>query len=177
MGASPNITMAQQKALATALTTGHVFYASWPRGSGDRGGVSKPVREGLKAMGLLVDRPTQHGCWPSLALTDEGRAVALTLPDRESSASRQNWIHTGRYLKYGDRPEFAPTPQIPELDTFGLPKVRRFKVEIYRGDELVASKVLTSGNSYLSEGIAFRSWLIDIAFKATMYDRVDWSTA
>jgi hypothetical protein len=64
-----------------------------------------------------------------------------------------------------------------ELDVFHLPKTRRFKVEIYRDDMLIASKVLTSGNSYISEGIAFRSWLIDLDITTTMGDTVIWSTA
>jgi hypothetical protein len=176
MSASPNVTLAQQNALSIALTRSHVFQGR----PSERDCASRCVIEGLVAAGLLKWRergdPNRWN-WPTAVLTDEGRGVALTLPDRESSASRQHYVDHNRYLKYGDRPEFAPTPQIPELDTFGLPKVRRFKVEIYRDDMLIASKVLTSGNSYLSEGIAFRSWLIDIGFKAAMHDRVDWSRA
>jgi hypothetical protein len=112
--ASPNITPAQQKALATALTEGRVWYHS---NYGDRSlrvhGVRRGVRQGLVAMGLLKDverwRRGDGAVWPHLILTDEGRAVALTLTDRESSASRQHYIETGRYLKYGDRPEFGGT--------------------------------------------------------------------
>jgi hypothetical protein len=43
-------------------------------------------------------------------LTDAGRSVALGLPDKESSASRQHFIDTGRYLSYRHREELSPAP-------------------------------------------------------------------
>jgi hypothetical protein len=41
-------------------------------------------------------------------LTDKGRAVARSLDDTESSASRQHYIDTGAYLTYADREELNP---------------------------------------------------------------------
>jgi hypothetical protein len=105
---APHITIAQEKALATALTDGYVSFTSTARGRRVHGGVNKVTRQRLVIMGLLTMNPPRGGVWPSLSLTDEGRAVALTLADRESSASRQHWIETGRYLRYSDRPELTP---------------------------------------------------------------------
>lgn len=116
---SPNITPAQARALSTALLTGHVFIASGPDGRVDpqREGQQRTLEIMANGPGWLEWVPPQLN--PTLTpgyyvLTESGRAIALTLPDRESSASRQHYVDTGRYLRYGDRPDFQ-RPQAHEV--------------------------------------------------------------
>lgn len=106
------LTDAQARTLSIALTKGKVFEASTDNGRVDpltecRWGVAYD----LIAAGLLKEEQllrSQHLTQTRAAyvLTEAGRARALRLPDKTSSASRQHWIETGRYLKYSDREEF-----------------------------------------------------------------------
>ena len=98
------LTPAQSRTLGIAFTEGKVLEAK------NEHGRVNPLTECLWStayelidMGFLFhDGALGHGTY---RLTRDGRERALQLPDKESSASRQHYIDTGRYLKYADREE------------------------------------------------------------------------
>lgn len=77
-------------------------------------------------------------------LTAQGRVTALRLPDEESSASRQHFIDTGKYLTYGDREEFNP------------PK--------FSMGDVVQSNIFDETTQYEIVGMAYgdRTWFYDV---------------
>jgi hypothetical protein len=105
-----SLTLAQARTLSVALTAGKVYLANNPNGRVDpRSEVLRRTADQLVELGHIrwvayVNRSLSRMGY--YMLTDAGRSRALKLPDRESSASRQYWIETGRYLPYSERPEF-----------------------------------------------------------------------
>lgn len=109
-----NITPAKRDALIDALLFGDIW--SIERGSsrwraGDRYHHIITLNR-LVAAGLLQYRSAYNQSGGVYAggyqLTDKGRAVARSLDDKESSASRQNFIDSGKYLPYSAREELNP---------------------------------------------------------------------
>jgi hypothetical protein len=109
-----NITPAKRDALVDALLFGDIWAiqrgdSRWR--AGDRHHHLVTLNR-LVAAGLIKYRSryneTNGGYAGGYILTDEGRKVARSLDDTESSASRQHFIDTGKYLPYGVREELNP---------------------------------------------------------------------
>lgn len=161
------LTPAKDKALSLALTDGHVYQAS--RNHYERNQASRIVIERLVEAGYLEWVPLRQGMWhwPHAKLTEAGITYALTLPDRESSASRQHQVDTGKWLKYGDRPEWQPKPDFPvgsKVQRIGRPGEDVFRILAAKyhpelGDHgwlYDAVRVLDEGN----EGEVFKGCVI-----------------
>lgn len=117
------VTPRQREALADALTkpngnggTGGHIWPHYPHSKGDSHHYSARLLTMLENLGLIEwERPTTVGLYGGgYGLTEAGRAAILAERDTESSASRQHHIDTGRWLTYGDRPEYAvPARELP----------------------------------------------------------------
>lgn len=109
------LTPAQYRTMETLLNTDKVFLADNFNGRVDPWSEClRATADQLKELGYIewVSAPSMYSSrsrYGWYTLTETGKAFGLTLSDRQSSASRQHRIETGRYLKYGDRPEFAPS--------------------------------------------------------------------
>jgi hypothetical protein len=108
----PKLTPAQQRTMEILLNTGKVHLAHNPDGRvNPRSECMRKTADQLEALGYITwHAGVALSYLGYYVLTEEGKAFGLTLSDKQSSASRQHHIDTGRYLKYGDREEYAPKP-------------------------------------------------------------------
>ena len=141
-----DITPARREALIDALLFGGIWaiHKADRRPSGDRHHSPVTINR-LRAAGLVEWHYTTGQYYSGeYRLTERGKAVARSLDDTESSASRQHFIDTGAYLTYGDREELNPADELvkpePKVNWEMLaPKVAEAAVlvAIGRGDERV----------------------------------------
>lgn len=143
------LTPAQYRTMETLLNTGKVYLADNFNGRVDpRSETLRSTADQLKDLGYIEWVAFRNRTMMRLGyytLTEAGMARGLTLSDSESSASRQHRIETGRYLKYADRPEFAP-PAPFKVDDLVQRKGRPGTCK-YRVDKVV----LTVDNTYFYE--------------------------
>jgi hypothetical protein len=143
-----NITPAKRDALIDALLLGDI----WPirrgtdwRPPGDRHHHNITINR-LREAGLIRWRSGELGSGYAggYTLTEKGQAVARSLDDTESSASRQHFIDTGAYLTYGDREELNPA---------------KFQV-----GQIVRSNLFNEATSYTIVGSRYadRIWWYDV---------------
>lgn len=103
-----DITPAKRDALIDALLLGPIWPAERGHSSGYRHHHRVTINR-LQSTGLIHWQSSTSPFYTGgYVLTDKGRAVARSLDDTESSASRQHYIDTGKYLTYGDREELNP---------------------------------------------------------------------
>lgn len=105
-----DITPARREALIDALLFGGIWaiHKADRRPSGDRHHSPVTINR-LRAAGLVEWHYTTGQYYSGeYRLTERGKAVARSLDDTESSASRQHFIDTGAYLTYGAREELNP---------------------------------------------------------------------
>lgn len=141
-----NITPAKREALTDALVHGSIWKRSRSTVGNWGSRYHAPVTiKKLVDAGLIEYRMSTSPIYAGgYELTAQGRVTALRLPDEESSASRQHFIDTGKYLTYGDREEFNPA---------------KFSM----GD-VVQSSMFDKDTQYEIVGMAYgeRTWFYDV---------------
>jgi hypothetical protein len=116
IAAHGDMTPGKKAALVDALLFGDVWVRTKNEGQGSRFHARAIVNK-LVAAGLFrYQRSASAHYAGGWTLTTRGREMALSFEDTESSASRQHFIDTGDYLKYGDREGLNP-PEFNVGDT------------------------------------------------------------
>jgi hypothetical protein len=143
-----NITLGQRSALTDALVFGDI----WRKTDGNWGSRFHHIRvlNKLVASGLLKYRSSYNESGGTYAggwiLTEKGQELARSLPDYESSASRQHYIDTGKYIPLGAREELNP-PEFAVGDT------------VKNDDEVGVDGYLIVARHYIPD---LQGWLYDV---------------